>query len=262
MLAEIPVEQFGATVEQVAADVLDEADCRCPPVDALRLAKQLRLCVARDSKMNQRARFVRLQSSAWSASRGGRQVASGQDRVGRGTILLADEPRAERRQWAIAHEIGESVAHRVFAALEVPLVDIPPAGRERVANQLASCLLLPRDWFAADGSVAGWDLFELKRVYRTASHELIARRMLEMNPAVIITLVDQGAVQWRRSNSLPRPLPLTPTENRVWRTVFESGRPAECEGYALPEGSRGIQCWPVHEPGWRREIIRTELEVW
>jgi len=250
MLAEIPTEQFATVIEAVAGELLAEAEWRRPPVDALAVARRLRLVVASDHSMDVRARFVRLHSSG---AYGG---------AGRGTILLADDPRRERRQWAVAHEIGESAAHRVFAQLGVALVDIPPQARERVANHLANCLLLPRDWLRDDGEAVAWDLLELKRIYSTASHELIARRMLEMTPPVIITLFDQGALQWRRTNLDRRPSPMTPAETNVWRAAFESNRPTEYDAHELPDGIEQIRCWPVHEPGWRREIMRTQLAEW
>ena len=247
MLTEIPAEQFQATVERVATEVLAEAEWQQPPVDALAVARRLSMVVARDTSMEVRARFVRLGDS-----NGG----------GRGTILLADDPRPERRQWAVAHEIGEAVAHRVFGHLGMAFVDIPPTGREQVANHLASCLLLPRGWLAADGAAVGWDLLELKQIYATASHELVARRMLEMTPRVIVTLFDQGALQWRKSNTQGRAPAITRAESSVWQIAFESGRAAEYEEDQLPEGIRQIRCWAVHEPGWRREILRAELEEW
>ena len=247
MLTEIPAEQFHMTVEAVAQAVLNEVEWDRAPVDALAVAERLNLVVARDSAMHVRARFVRLSEF------GG---------AGRGTILLGDDPRPERRQWAVAHEVGESMAQRVFVRLGIPLVDIPPAGREQVSNHLASCLLLPRDWFAADGEAVDWDLLKLKQIYSTASHELIARRMLEMNPSVLLTMFDQGALQWRRSNAAGRPPRLTSGEATAWRATFASGQPTRCGPSELPEGIRRIRCWPVHEPGWRREILRTELEEW
>ena len=197
--------------------------------------------------MDVRGRFVRL---------GTQGIAR------RGTILVADDPRPERKQWAVAHEVGECVAHRLFTLLEIDYADIPPAGRERAANHLANALLLPRDWFSADGSALDWDLRELKQIYCTASHELIARRMLEMSPPVIISLFDQGALQWRRSNLLRRPPPLTPVESKTWRSAFELAEPAFCVETNLPLGIDEVRCWPVHEPGWRREILRTQLQEW
>ena len=244
MLTEIPPEQYAAALDTCAEEVLQEAQIEEPPVDAIRVAHRLRLQVASDTAMDVRARFVRL---------GG---------VGEGTILLGDDPRPERRQWAVAHEIGEFVAHRVVELLRVDLADLPPSGREAIANRLASCLLLPRAWFADDGQAAEWDLPTLKEIYRTASHELIARRMLEMSSPVIVTLFDLGRPQWRRSNVLRRPPRLTPAEEKTWQTTFKDARATTHDGGDLPEGIDSVRCWPVHEPGWRREILRTGLETW
>ncbi len=244
MLTEIPAEQFAAALDACADEVLREAEVAAPPVDAVSLARRLNLEVACDLTMGVRARFVRL------------------GEAGQGTILVADDPRPERRQWAVAHEIGESVAHRVFDLVGADLRDIPPEARERVANRLASCLLLPRMWFAADGRAVDWDLIALKEIYRTASHELIARRMLEMSSPVIVTLFDQGQSQWRRSNVLRRPPPLTPPESQTWRRAFDGGRATRYDCGDLPEEIDDVRCWPVHEPEWRREILRTGLEGW
>jgi Zn-dependent peptidase ImmA (M78 family) len=244
MLPDVPEEQVRAIVEGVALQVLAEADVYSPPVDMSLAAERLGIVIARDGASNTRARFVRL---------------GGASAVGQATIYLADDPRPERRQWAVAHEIGESQAYRVFDELGVSPTDAPPAAREAVANRLAGCLLLPREWFIADGSVLEWDLYELKARYATTSHEMIARRMLEMPPPVIITLFDQGKQQWRKSNRHFRTPPLTPPEIDAWKVVHERAEAARCEPSELPEGIEDVRAWPVHEPQWRREIIRTAL---
>jgi hypothetical protein len=244
MLTEIPPEQYAAALDACADEVLREVEIAAPPVDAILVARRLRLQVASDTAMDVRARFVRLGGTA------------------EGTILLADDPRPERRQWAVAHEIGEFMAHRIVELLGVELADLPPSGREGIASRVASCLLLPRSWFADDGRAVEWDLPTLKEIYRTASHELIARRMLEMSSPVIVTLFDQGKLQWRRSNVLRRPPRLTPPEEKTWREAFDGVRATRYDGDDLPEGIADVRCWPVHEPGWRREILRTGLEGW
>lgn len=244
MLTEIPAEQMAAALDACVETVLREAEMARPPVDTLELARRLGLEVACHATMDERARFVRLGAA------------------GAGTILLADDPRPERRQWAVAHEIGESVAHRVFAELGVGLTDVPAGAREQVANKLASCLLLPARWFVADGRAAEWDLFALKEAYRTASHELIARRTLELGPPAIVTLFDQGRPRWRKANAVAKTTPLAPVESQTWRQTLESGRPASYDCADLPESIASVRCWPVHEPQWRREFLRTELVVW
>jgi Zn-dependent peptidase ImmA (M78 family) len=245
MLSEIPEDEFAAALDACASEVLWEAGVTEPPVDALIVAEGLGLVVARDFAMPYRGRFVRL---AEREGRGG----------GVGTIVVGEAERPEREQWAVAHEIGESVAYRVFERLGVAFDEALPTARELVANRLASCLLLPRRWFAVDGRELEWDLLALKDRYATASHELIARRMLEMRPPIVITVCDLGRVHWRRSNATARPPAMLAEEKDVWRAVHDTGLPAE-EMLDAETGLSLVRCWPIHEPGWKREILRSEI---
>jgi hypothetical protein len=244
MLSEIPDDEFTAALDACAADALWEAGVGSPPVDALAVAEALQLAVAHDYAMPCRGRYVRL--------------ADHDGGGGQGTIVVGLAERPEREQWAIAHEIGECIAYRVFERLGVAFDEALPTARELVANRLASALLLPRRWFAADGREVDWDLLELKDRYSTASHELIARRMLEMRQPVVMTICDHGRVHWRRSNVSARPPDMLAGEKAVWRETHQTGLPssdlldAEC-------GLDFVRCWPVHEPGWKREIIRSEI---
>ncbi len=182
MLSEIPDDEFAAAIDACAAEVLWEAGVTEPPIDALVVAEQLQLVVARDYAMPYRGRFVRLASHE---SDGG----------GQSTIVVGTAERPEREQWAVAHEIGESAAYRVFERLGVSFDESLATAREQVANRLSSAILLPRRWFAVDGREYDWDLLELKERYATASHELIARRTLEMRPAIVITVCDHGRIE-------------------------------------------------------------------
>lgn len=244
MLSEIPDDEFAAALDACAAEVLWEAGVTEPPVDALAVAEGLGLVVARDFAMPHRGRFVRLTEQG----RRGEQA----------TIVVGQSERPEREQWTVAHEIGESVAYRVFERLGIAFHEALPTARELVANRLASCLLLPRRWFASDGCELGWDLAALKQRYATASHELIARRMLEMRQPVVITVCDLGRVHWRRSNVTARPPSLLPEEEAVWRESHGSGLATEAVVDA-EAGLEHVRCWAIHEPGWKREILRSEV---
>lgn len=245
MLSEIPNDEFSAALDACAAEALWEAGADAPPVDALAVAEALHLVVARDFAMPCRGRFVRL--ADWEGGEGGQ-----------GTIVVGVAERPEREQWAVAHEIGESIAHRVFERLGVAFYEALPTARELVANRLASALLLPRRWFAADARELAWDLLALKDRYSTASHELIARRMLEMRPPIVITVCDQGRVHWRRSNVTARSPDLLREERAVWRKAHKTGLVA-CNSLDAETGLESVCCWPIHEPGWKREIIRSEI---
>jgi len=242
MLPELTHEETAVALDEVAAELLHEAGVTQPPVDAFAVAGALGITVARDDCQSGRARYVRLRSYAGDP---------------RATILLQSDPRRERQHWAIAHEIGEHAAWRVFGRLDVDPREASPGCRESVANHLAGRLLLPSEWFVSHAAVCDWDLLELKAGFRTASHELIARRMLECPPAVIISICDQGRLSFRRSNVPGRAPPLSDAERACWQAVHREARPDEREA----DGHR-VRSWPVHEPQWKREILRTEVPDW
>jgi hypothetical protein len=123
-----------------------------------------------------------------------------------------------------------------------------------VANALASRLLLPTAEFLEKGRACVWDLFELKQHFATASHELIARRMLDFPPLVIVSVFDQNRPTWRKSNlpgRMPRPsqreIDCRDAAHGQRRTVYDDGPPVIC-------------AWPIHESNWQREIVRMEVD--
>ena len=240
-MMDVPPEEMARCLDECGAAMLAEAEVARPPVDMVHLAARLGFVVAVDRSMRGRARLVRL------SGRGQRRP--------RNTILISPETRGERRQWAVAHELSEATAHRVFAALGIGAIDAPPSAREQIANRLAGCLLLPRAWFDRDGQAVAWCLPELKAIYRTASHELIARRMLEMTPPAVISVFDQSQLTWRRSNVPGRPPNLTPLERTLWQECHSHERSTTGHDDVVQ-----IDCWPIHEPGRKREIMRSEVQ--
>ena len=132
------------------------------PIDAALLAERIGLVVAQNEAMPIRGCFVRLAQPVKIA--GDLRVAGAEH--SQGAIVVGPAERPERLQWAVVHEIGESIAYRVFATLGVELEVAPSSAREIVANHLASALLLPRMQFAAAGRELDWDLFGLKQLLR------------------------------------------------------------------------------------------------
>ena len=221
---------WASYVDEVAADVLEQAGVAAPPVDALLLAERLKILVVFDAAQQGRARHKKLGNAS--------------------SIFLRPDERPERLQWAAAHELGEVFAHR--AAERIAADDLATGAREQVANQIASRLLLPRGWFFADALRLDGDILQLKTRYSTASHELIAWRLLDLPQPSIVSIFDQGRLMRRRSQPGGQAPPLSPIERACWRQAHQTGEPLR-----RSVGNLCVQAWPVHEPHWKREILRT-----
>ena len=171
-------------------------------------------------------------------------------------IFLSPDDRPERLQWAAAHELGEMFACEVFHRAGADIDQVEPTLREQVANLFASRLLLPTRSFFDDARRTESDLLELKAIYRTASHELIAMRLLDLPEPSIITIFDQGQLTRRRSNSNSHAPQLQSAERDCWSGIHNHNSPRERSADDFT-----VQGWPVHEQGWKREILRTMPNV-
>lgn len=220
-----------AAIDRVVQDLLRSAEILEPPVDALQLAARMRVTVAIDRGQPERGRFKRV--------------------GGAPSIFLRPEDRPERLQWAAAHELGESVAWRVCEVAGIVGHDLPPGRREELANEFAQRLLLPAPWFEAE-CAAGVDLLQLKHQFASASHELIAWRLLSLDVPTVVTICDQGQVVRRRGNRSSPPLGLLPEERDCLDAVRRDRAPCELSA----DGFR-VQAWPIYEDAWKREILRT-----
>jgi Zn-dependent peptidase ImmA (M78 family) len=174
---------------------------------------------------------------------------------GRPQIYLRPEPTEERHQWTVAHEIGEHFKPSLLQRLGVEPSETRAMAGESLANLFAYHLLVPSRWFEADAPALGYDVLELKRRYRTASHEVVAWRMLDLPAPCIITIVDNDQIHRRRSNAWRVRRELTPVEQRCQRYVNHHGR-----SRVVQDGGWSVQGWPVHQGEWKREILRSVVE--
>ncbi len=241
-------DELAVAADAVAAEALAQAAMYEPPIEALELARRLGLTIAFDQGLEQRGRYVRL------CQHGTEQP--GQADV-KGTILLRPDDRPERCQFAAAHEIGEHLAFRCLAYWSGELPDAPPGWRERAASLIAVRLLLPGEWFFSLASQCDWHLPDIKREFATASHELIAWRMLDHPTPQLVTIFDQGRLVMRRHNGEcgpPRPC----AAERAARALLRGDTPsADCVDHRA-EGMR-VQAWAIDEPHWQRDILRTSI---
>lgn len=236
MFEEITREEVTAVVDRAVAELLEAAGIAEPPVDAIALAQRhLGMVVCLDRRQPQRGR----------AQRSG----------GRKQIYLRPEPTEERHQWTVAHEIGEHLKAGLLQRLGIEPGRTQALAGESLANLFAYRLLVPTLWFAAEAPDCAYDVLELKQRYRTASHEVVAWRLLDLSEPCVITIVDNEHVSRRRSNS--------------WHITRQLERPElECQKYVNCYSRAHVVCqdgwmvhgWPVHRADWKREILRSVTE--
>lgn len=242
LLEQTTTSHLSEALDRTAYEALAKARLLAPPVDAFELARAYGLRVAVDERLAGRARYAVLSTP--------------QRRKVIPTIWLRPDPRPERLHWAVAHELGEHLASRVLEQVGKSVESLKPAMREQLANAMASRLLLPKDLFLLEAQRYQWNLLALKRIFATASHELVARRMLDFELPIIVTVFDNGQATWRRSNVARRAPPLIPTERECWEEAQATGRPCHRSGEHFE-----VDVWPIHEPDWKREIMRTEVHL-
>jgi hypothetical protein len=176
--------------------------------------------------------------------------------AGRRQIFLRPEPTEERHQWTVAHEIGEHLKPDLLRRLGIPPEQTRAMTGESLANLFANHLLVPALWFGDDARACGHDLLGLKKRYATASHEVLAWRLLDLPDPCIITVVDNDHVHRRRSNAWPVRRELAAAERQCQQYVNHYSRPR-----VVREGGWTVQGWPVHRPDWKREVLRSVVEA-
>ncbi len=232
MIEDLEREEVVATVDRMVGELLAAARVAGPPVDAIVLAQRhLGKIVCLDRTQRQRGRAQRGQ--------------------GRKQIFLRPEPTEERHQWTVAHEIGEHLKADLLGRLGLAPEGTRAMTGESLANLFAHHLLVPACWWADEARLHGYDLLELKQRFRTASHEVLAWRLLDLSAPCVMTVVDNDKVYRRKSNAWRVRRELNPAERECQRQVSHFGRPHVVRG-----GGWTVQGWPVHQADWKREILR------
>ncbi len=97
---------------------------------------------------------------------------------------------------------------------------------------------------------------ELQVRYPGVAADVIAWRLLDLPAPCIITVLDNGAVTRRRCNVRYVPRDLAPAERECQRYVHHYSRPrvVRADGWT-------VQGWPVHQPDWKREILRSVVDA-
>ena len=217
-----PREEVVNAIDRLVEELLRKARLEQPPVNVIALAQNhLDMEVCLDHRQEQRGRAQRS--------------------AGKKRIYLRPEPKEERHQWTVAHEIGEHFKVELLRRLGLPAEETRAMTGESLANLFAYHLLVPGCWFADNVRSLDHDLLQLKERYRTSSHEVIAWRFLDLPEPCIVTIVDNGRIARRRGNACATRRQLEPAETKCQRYVHEHNRPQKVQ-----EDSWTVQGWPIH----------------
>lgn len=224
-----------AALAGVSGELRTKSQVFDPPVDALCIARAAGLTITLDRTQAGRGRLKRID--------------------GRPAMFLRPEPRPERLQWTAAHELGELHAAMICHSVGVRGDELSPAQREQLANRFATELLLPLDWFRRECETVEYDLPALKARFSTASHELLAWRMLDLADPGIVTIYDQGLLTRRRGNTPCRTLSVLPCERDCWKYLRNVRQPR-----IVRAGPFTVRGWCIDSPGWEREILYARID--
>jgi Zn-dependent peptidase ImmA (M78 family) len=240
MSEELSREEVRSAIDRTVQELLQTAAVQAPPVDAIAIAQRhLGMVVCLDRGQPQRGR-------AAAQKRG----------LGRKQIFLRPEASEERHQWTVAHEIGEHLKPGLLQRLGIPPDQTRVMLGESLTNLFAHRLLVPSCWLADEARACDNDIVELKQRFRTASHEVVAWRLLDLSAPCIITILDNDAIHRRRSNAWRVRRELSEPERQCQRYVSQYSRPQ-----VVREQGWTVQGWPVHSPDWKREILRSVVDV-
>ena len=128
---------------------------------------------------------------------------------------------------------------------------------QSIPRLLASHLLVPTCWLRTEARDVSFDLLALKERFPTASHEILAWRLLDLPDPCIITIIDNDAIHQRRSNAWRVRKELSPVERQCQRYISKHSRAHE-----VREQGWTVQGWPVHQVDWKREILRSVIDEW
>lgn len=233
MLDDMPREDIACEIDRMVGELLDAARLAQPPVDAIALAQEhLGMTVVMDQRQPQRGRAQRT--------------------LGKKQIYLKPEPREERHQWTVAHEIGEHLKTELLERLGIEPAEARAMAGESLANLFAYRLLVPSCWFTDDVKAMEYDLLALKKRYATSSHEVLAWRFLDLPEPCVITIIDNEHIHRRRSNAWPTKRALLPVEEQCWKYVTDHDEPK-----VVRDDEWTVTGWPVHQLDWKREILRS-----
>ncbi len=212
-------------VEKLVSRLLSVSDIASPPVDPMVIAKACRIVCTEAEIKGRRGQNLMIK--------------------GFRLIDIQKDDRWERKCFTVAHELLE---------MELPGDVQSKRERHEIAMVGAPLLLMPTEWFRAACDETDFEIFELKNIFSTASHEAVALRTLVFSPAVVTVVDDMKVTNRRSSVEWFSERKLIPIEEEVLDEIYSSGKRVRRD---FDRGT--VTGHPLFEEEIKRVILRTEL---
>lgn len=229
-------EELIETVERFVAGMLERAGVVSAPVDALDVAER---------HLGVPVEWVEPAEEDDSDRRRPRPRPSGAG------IALSTDMSAEQRQRAAADGIARLLLPDIFRKLGVPLGSESKQFAAHVRGLVGARVLIPTRLLRSALRDCKYDVPALAAVFRTASMEAVALRLLDLDDPCVIAIVDDGVVASRRANRMPATRKLEPAEQECVDQVTELDLP-----HRARQGEWTAWGWPVPGRPFRRIILR------
>ncbi|MCI0703113.1 MAG: hypothetical protein L0241_18705 [Planctomycetia bacterium] len=233
-------EELFEVVDRLIAGMLERAGVTAPPVNALKLAEshlgipiEVVDPVEEDESGRRRPRA--------------RQSTSG--------IVLSPDMSDEQQQRAAAEGIARLLLPDILRKLDVPVGSESKQFASQLRGLAVPRLLIPTRLLRSALRECKYDVLALKAVFTTASAEMVALRLLDLDDPCVIAVVDDGVVAVKKSNRFPVSKKLEPAEQECVDRIMELDLPQRVRiaGWT-------VNGWPVPDRPFRRILLRAVLD--
>jgi len=223
-------------IDRLVAGLIERAGVERPPVDALTLAEEhlgIPVEVVQPAEEDERGRRrLRAQSAI-------------------GGIALSPDMTLEQRHKAAADGIARALLPEILHKLGI----LPGTENRQFAVHIRGLfvgrLLAPTKLLRAALRECRADLVALKKQFTTSGMEMLALRLLDLDEACVVSIIDDGIVSIRRGNRGPAGKKLESAEQTCHDRVAELELPqrVRADGWT-------VSGWPVRGGSFRRIILR------
>lgn len=229
-------EELVELVDRLVAGMIERAGVTAGPVDALELAEH---------HLGIPVQFVEPAEE----DEGGRRRPRSRP-AGNG-ITLTTDMTDEQQQKAAAAGIANLLLPDILHKLGIPQGAEGKPFLAHVRGLVVPRVLIPTRLLRAALRDCKYDVPALKRVFETATMEMIALRFLDLDTPCVVAIVDDGVVAARRGNQAPAEKRLSDAERECVERVTELDLP-----HRARVGEWTAWGWPVPDRPFRRILLR------